>query len=80
MILVNQGRLMLNHQKVPLPNVPQRSPGFVQKKPPGVQLYLKETPTLVFLCEICEFFKNIYFEKHLRKTASVCFTSKYYSK
>ena len=27
MILDNQGRLMLNDQKIPLPNKPQRSPG-----------------------------------------------------
>ena len=27
MILDNQGRLMLNGQKIPLPNKPQRSPG-----------------------------------------------------
>ena len=30
---------------------------------------LKETPTQVFSCEICETFKNIYFEKPLRTTA-----------
>ena len=30
--------------------------------------------------EICEIFKNTYFEEHLRKTASICFTSKYYNK
>ena len=29
--------------------------------------------------EICEIFKNTYFEEHLQKAASVCFTSKYYS-
>ena len=29
--------------------------------------------------EICEFFKNTYFEEHLQKVASICFTSKYYS-
>ena len=31
-ILDNQDRLMLNEQKIPLPNEPQRSPGFVQKQ------------------------------------------------
>ena len=37
MILDNQGRLVLNHQKTPWPyNEPQRSPGFVQKQPPEV--------------------------------------------
>ena len=35
-ILENQGRLMLNDQKIPLPNKPQRSPGSVQKQPPEV--------------------------------------------
>ena len=32
MILDNQGRLMLNDQKIPLSNEPQRSLGFVQKQ------------------------------------------------
>ena len=32
--------------------------------------FLKETPTDVFSCEICDIFKNTYFEKHLRRTAS----------
>ena len=36
MILENQGRLMLNEQKIPLPNKPKRSPGSVQKQPPEV--------------------------------------------
>ena len=31
--------------------------------------YEKENPTQVFSCEICEIFKNIYFEEHLRTTA-----------
>ena len=30
---------------------------------------LLETETQVFSYEICEFFKNTYFEKHLRTTA-----------
>ena len=32
--------------------------------------YSKETLTQVFSCEICEIFKNIYFEEHLRTSAS----------
>ena len=36
MILDNQGRLLLNDKKIPLPDEPQRSPGFVQKQPPEV--------------------------------------------
>ena len=28
--------------------------------------------------EISEIFKNAYFEEQLRKTAAICFTSKYY--
>ena len=35
-----------------------------------LQLYLKETPTHLFSCEICEIFKNPYFEEHLRTTDS----------
>ena len=31
---------------------------------------LKETAAQMFSCEICAFFKNNYFEKHLRTTAS----------
>ena len=31
----------------------------------GLQLYQKEIPTQVFSCEICELFKNTYFEQHL---------------
>ena len=45
----------------------------------GLQLSQKETPTRVFFCEYCEIFKNSYCEEHLQKTASICFTSKYYS-
>ena len=37
MILDNQGRLVLNNQKISAPhNEPQRSPWFVQKQPPEV--------------------------------------------
>ena len=36
----------------------------------SLQLYQKETPTQVFSCEICEIFKNTYFEEHLRTTTS----------
>ena len=36
----------------------------------GLQLYQKETPKKAFSCEICEIFKNTYFGKHLRTTAS----------
>ena len=36
MILDNQGTLTLNDQKIPLPNEPQRSPGFAQKRSPEV--------------------------------------------
>ena len=34
----------------------------------------------MFSHEIREIFKNTYFEEHLRKIASICFTSKYYNK
>ena len=33
-------------------------------------LHLKETLTQVPSCEYCEFFKNTYFEEHLRAAAS----------
>ena len=36
MILDNQGRLMINDQKIPLPKKPQGSPGSAQKQPPEV--------------------------------------------
>ena len=34
------------------------------------ELHLIETPARMFSCKICEFFKNTYFEEHLRTTAS----------
>ena len=50
MILDNQGRLMLNDQKIPFPNKPHRSPGFVQKKSPEVfcKKRISENQTLIF--------------------------------
>ena len=36
----------------------------------SLKLYYKETSIRVFSCEILKFFKNIYFEEHLRTTAS----------
>ena len=36
MILGNQGRFMLNDQKISLPNEPQSSPRFVQRQSPEV--------------------------------------------
>ena len=37
----------------------------------GLQFYEKETPTQWFCCKIWEIFKSIYFEEHLRTTATV---------
>ena len=37
----------------------------------SLQLYSKNTPTQVFFYEILEIFKNIYFEEHLRRAASI---------
>ena len=37
----------------------------------SLRLYSKEAPTQVFFYEIWEIFKNIYFEEHLRRTASI---------
>ena len=34
----------------------------------------------MFSYKFCEIFKNTYFEEHLEKIASICFTSKYYNK
>ena len=39
----------------------------------GLQLHWKETATQAFSCEICEIFRNTYFEEHLRTTASVIY-------
>ena len=30
----------------------------------------KDTPTQVFSCKICEYFKSAYFEEHLQTAAS----------
>ena len=35
-------------------------------RPNGLQLYLKETSTQMFSCEISQIFKNIFFTEHLR--------------
>ena len=35
--------------------------------------------TDAFLWNLRNFLKNTYFEEHVRKTASICFTSKYYN-
>ena len=40
----------------------------------GQQLYSKETPSKAFSTEICEIFKDIYFEEHLRTTTSKNFS------
>ena len=37
----------------------------------GLQLYQKEAPAKVFFYEICEIFKNTYFEDHLQTTAAL---------
>ena len=43
---------------------------LLKLQPSGLQLYEKETLTQLFFREHCEIFKNTYFEKHLRTTAS----------
>ena len=40
----------------------------------------KDALAMMISYEICETLKNTYFEEHLRKTVSICFTSKYYNK
>ena len=46
-------------------------------RPLGLQLYLKETPTLVFSCEIYNIFKNTYSEEQLQRTAFKGFQEHY---
>ena len=36
----------------------------------SLQVFQKETPTQVLSCEVCETFKNTYFEEYLQTTAS----------
>ena len=48
-------------------------------RPLGLQLSQKKTQARLFFCEQFKIFKSTYFEEHLQKTASICFTSKYYS-
>ena len=38
-----------------------------------LQLRKKETPTHEFFCEICDIFKNAFFEEHLQTTAPKSF-------
>ena len=75
---------MLNDHSITSPhNEPQRSSGKFHGKTSvssGLQLYQKDTPTLMFSYGICGILNNTYFEEHLRKSASICFTSKYYNK
>ena len=47
-----------------------RSPFLNKLQAWGLQLHLKDAPTQVFSGEICEIFRNTYFEEHLRTTAS----------
>ena len=35
--------------------------------------FIKDTPTIVFSSEICNIFKNTYFEGHLRTATSICY-------
>ena len=37
----------------------------------SLQISQKEAPTQVFSCEICEIFKNTYFEEDVRTPSSV---------
>ena len=39
----------------------------------GLQLYSKEIPTQMLSYEICDIFKNTYFEEHLRMPAYVTY-------
>ena len=57
-ILDNQGRLMLNDQKIPLSNEPQRSLGFFQKQSPDVFCKKRCFP-VKFAKFLTSIFKNI---------------------
>ena len=47
---------------------------FTKKTLSSLQLFLKMTPTQMFSCEYCEFFRKTYFEEHLRMASSgVCY-------
>ena len=96
MILDNQGRLMLNDQKKSFNQMNHRDllglftnshpevfckKGVLKKFTNFTGKYLCCSLFLTKLQVIRKaYFKDIYFEEHLRKTASICFTSKYYSK
>ena len=36
----------------------------------SLQVFLEKTPTQVLSCEVCDTFKNIYFEEYLQTIAS----------
>ena len=50
----------------------------IKLQPLGPATILKKTPTQVFSCEICEIFKNTYFEEHQRTTASLFILNVYH--
>ena len=43
---------------------------FMKLQAFSLQVFQKETPTQVLSCEVCETFKNTYFEEYLQTTAS----------
>ena len=40
---------------------------WLSYRPTSIPLYWNKTPTQVFFCELCEIFKNTYFEEYLPK-------------
>ena len=52
------------------PRFSEHTEAVIVKRYSVKKVFLKETPTQVFSCQICEIFKNTYSEEHLRATAS----------
>ena len=70
-LLVSKFNMILDNQgRIVQNNQKTASP---HNKPHRSPRFVQKQPPVVFC-------KNIYFEEHLRKAASICFTSKYYSK
>ena len=43
---------------------------FMKLQAFNLHVFYKETPTQMLSCELCETFKNTYFEEYLQTTAS----------
>ena len=52
------------------PRFSEHTEAVIVKRHSVKKVFLKETPTQVISCQICEIFNNTYSEEHLRATAS----------